>query len=109
MNNFQIREAVSEDVPAILKLVKCLAEYVNLIHEVTAVEELFKKNGFSQNQYFNCLILENQGKEAIGFALYFFNFSTFTGKPTLYLEDIFVLPEYRNKGLGKNCFKKLLK
>ena len=72
-----------------------------------ATEALFKEFGFGNTAYFQALLAENDRNDAIGFALYFFKFSTFLGKPTLHLEDLFVLPEYRGRGIGKSLLKRL--
>ena len=101
---FQIRKASEEDISVILGLVRELSVYERLSHKVYATEELFKKHGFGENPSFYSLIAdwsENNKKLPVGFALYFFTFSTFEGKPTLYLEDLFVKPAYRGKGIGK--------
>lgn len=103
-SQFQIRKASEEDVPVILDLVKELSVYERLSHKVYGTEELFKEYGYGENPYFHALIVdyfENGKKFPVGFALYFFIFSTFEGKPTLYLEDLFVKPEYRGMGMGK--------
>ena len=108
--SFHIKEATSADVPQIVQLVKKLAEYEKLSAEVTATEELFTRHGFGANSYYKALLAETSGDSGhtyIGFALYFFTFSTFAGKPTLYLEDLFVLPEYRGRGVGSGLLKKL--
>ncbi len=95
-----------KDIPGVLELVKGLAEYEKLLPQVTATIELYLKNGFGDNRYFHALLVENRDRY-VGFALYFFTFSTFIGKPTLYLEDLFVLPEYRGHGIGKALLRKL--
>ena len=108
--SFRIRSATAEDVPHLFHLVKKLADYEQLNNEFTATRELFVKFGFGEHSYFNALLAEHQDKSDIkflGFALYFFTFSTFAGKPTLYLEDLFVLPEYRKQGIGKALLKEL--
>ncbi len=108
--SYIIRETCSGDVPVLLQLVKKLAEYEKLLSDVSASETLFEKNGFGQEPYFHSLLVENKeetGSRYLGFALYFFTFSTFLGKPTLYLEDLFVLPEYRGRGIGKSLLKTL--
>ena len=107
---YHIRPAQREDVPAILHLVKKLAEYEKLADQMAATETLFEQNGFGGNQYFRALLAESRETEMVrplGFALYFFTFSTFLGKPTLYLEDLFVLPEFRGKGIGKSLLVEL--
>ena len=96
---FQIRKAVPKDTPVIFDLIKKLALYERLENDViTSVEEL-QENIFSKN-FAKVLVAEESGKP-VGFALYFYNFSTFVGKPGIYLEDLFVEPEYRGKGYGK--------
>ncbi len=104
---YNIRKASEEDVPKILQLVKKLAEYEKLSHQAVATEELFKQFGFGETAYYHALIAENNHAGAVGFALYFFKFSTFLGKPTLHLEDLFVLPEHRKSGIGKSLLKTL--
>jgi ribosomal protein S18 acetylase RimI-like enzyme len=103
---YEIREMREEDVPGVLELVKGLAEYEKLLPQVTATLDLYKKNGFGENRYFRALVVQGR-QRLIGFALYFFTFSTFLGKPSLYLEDLFVLPEYRGYGIGKDLLIKL--
>lgn len=107
--SFSIRKAEQKDVPVILTLVKQLAVYEKLLHEVQATEDLYERFGFTDHSYFETILAETQEGEAIGFALYFFTFSTFIGKPTLYLEDLFVLPEYRGYGIGKGLLVELVK
>jgi len=107
---FRIRQAGEDDIPVILKLVKELAKYEKLSHQVSASEALYRRHGFGAKPYFYTLLAEvkNQmGYQPVGFALYFFTFSTFLGKPTLYLEDLFVEPAYRVKGIGKALLKAL--
>ena len=104
---FQIRKAVPNDTPVIFDLIKKLAVYEKLEDDViTSVEEL-QENIFSKN-FAKVLIAEESGKP-VGFALYFYNFSTFVGKPGIYLEDLFVEPEYRGKGYGKALLVALAK
>src|SRR5574343_1237078 len=99
MSNFNIRKATPEDTPTILHLITQLAIYEKLEHEViTTVEEL-RENIF-EKKYAEVLIAEEDQKP-VGFALFFHNFSTFVGKPGLYLEDVFVEQDCRGKGYGK--------
>jgi len=103
----KIRFATKEDVPAILNLIKGIAEYEKLLHEVTATEEILYDSLFIKKAA-EVLLGEKEGT-IIGFALFFHNFSTFTGKRGLYLEDLYVLPEYRHQGFGKQFFATLKK
>lgn len=104
---FHIRRATREDVPAIVNLVTALAEFERLRHEMHATAAQFEEYGFGETAYYQALIAESDAGKAVGFALYFFTFSTFTGKPTLKLEDLFVLPAYRGKGLGRRLLAEL--
>jgi GNAT superfamily N-acetyltransferase len=94
-----LRFAGPEDCALILELVKELAEYEKLLDAVTATEETYKRSIFDEKKA-EVDIAEYDGAPA-GFALYFHNFSTFVGRPGIYLEDLFVRPAYRGKGLGK--------
>lgn len=107
MTTFSIRKATPEDTPLILDLIRKLAIYERLEHEFIATESAFKANVFDNKRAE--VIIASEGDKAVGFALYFFNFSTFVGKPGLYLEDLFVEPEYRGKGYGKKLFVELAK
>ncbi len=100
INGFTIRHAVESDVPLILWFVKELAKYEKLSHEVLATEDDFRKNLFGEKQFAKVIIGEYHS-EPVGYALYFHNFSTFLGKPGLYLEDLYVKEEERGKGFGK--------
>lgn len=100
-----IRKAEMSDVKTILEFIKGLAEYEKLENEVVATEELLCEWLFEKKKA-NVLIAEENGKP-VGFALYFYNFSTFLGRAGIYLEDLFVLPEHRGKGLGKGLIIKL--
>jgi RimJ/RimL family protein N-acetyltransferase len=106
--NYKIREATEEDIPIILDLCYQLSVYEKL--EFKGTIDLFKKYGFSEDKIFGCLLVENLGKDNskyLGMALYYFTFSTFESRPTLWLEDLFVPDEYRNKGIGKDLLKRL--
>ena len=95
-----IRKATRDDVPQILAFIRALASYEQLSHAVTATEADLERDGFGPRPFFECLLAEHDGRPA-GFALYFFNYSTFLGRPGVYLEDLFVLPELRGRGIGK--------
>ena len=96
----RIRRGTKRDAPTILTLIRGLAEYERLGHEVKATIARIRNHGFGRRRYFETLICFD-GKEAIGFALYFFTYSTFLARPTLYLEDLFVVPTARGRGAGK--------
>lgn len=102
---FTIRLAEPQDVKSILMLIKAIAEYEKLLDQVAATEEILYDSLFVKKGA-EVLLGELDGKP-IAFALFFHNFSTFTGKRGLYLEDIFVQPEYRNQGFGKQFFSEL--
>lgn len=95
-----IRLATQADVPLILKFIQDLAEYEKLADQVVATEEKLIETLFSVKPAAEVVIAESAGQPA-GFALFFHNYSTFLAKPGLYLEDLFVLPEFRGQGLGK--------
>ena len=98
---FRIRDAVASDAPVILRLIHGLAEYERALpDEVTATEEDLLRDGFGDRPRFHVVLAEWEGK-AVGFAFYFFNYSTWMGRSGLYLEDLFVVPEYRGWGIGK--------
>lgn len=103
-----IRPAVREDTGRILAFIRELAEYEKLAHEAVADEAGLAQQLFGPTPRAEVLIAEVDG-EAAGFALFFHNFSTFVGKPGLYLEDLFVRPQYRGFGLGKRLMVRLAK
>jgi GNAT superfamily N-acetyltransferase len=94
-----VRKAVAADVPAILELVKSLAAYEHEAHSVVATEEDLLRDGFGPTPAFHVL-MATLADEPIGFALYFFTYSTWLGRKCLYLEDLFVEPEHRRRGAG---------
>jgi GNAT superfamily N-acetyltransferase len=97
---FTIRAATESDVPLILELIRALATYERAPDEVTATPEILKETLFGKKPSAEVLLLfEND--VAAGFALFFHNFSTWIGRPGLYLEDLFVRPEHRGKGYGR--------
>lgn len=104
----RIERATESDVPAILHLVKQLAEYEKLAHAVVANEDDLRGALFGPSRNVDALMAFADGT-AVGFALYFYNFSTFSGKRGIYLEDIFVEPEYRGQGIGSALLKRLAK
>nr|BFD59418.1 GNAT family N-acetyltransferase [Bdellovibrio sp. CKG001]BFD62798.1 GNAT family N-acetyltransferase [Bdellovibrio sp. HM001] len=101
-----IRKAQKNDVPTILKFIKLLAEYEKLAHEVVADENLLESQLFGEKSPVQVLIAD-LNEQPVGFALYFYNFSTFLGRKGIYLEDLFVLPETRGQGVGKRLLQAL--
>ena len=99
----RIVPATERDVPLILGFIRKLAEYEKLSHEVIATEEVLRDGLFGARPMAEVL-LAYWGDEPAGFALYFHNFSTFVGKPGIYLEDLFVEPVHRRRGIGKALF-----
>lgn len=124
-----LRRATERDVPTILALIRGIAEYERLSHEVEATEELLREHGFGPRPVYECILAERDlrpgrhvpvtpapagppppgavPRQAVGFALYFFSFSTFKARPTLYLEDLFVIPEERGQGIGRRLLARL--
>ncbi len=98
--SIQIRPAKQSDVGQILTFIKALAEYEKLSHEVVATEQQLRETLFGDKPVAHVVIAEFDSQPA-GFALYFYNYSTFLAKPGLYLEDLFVFPEFRGQKIGK--------
>lgn len=94
-----IRPATPEDIPVLFQLIQALAEYEKLTHLVTGTAEALNSHLFGDRPHAEAILAELDGL-SVGFALFFPNYSTFLTKPGLYLEDIFVLPEYRRQGIG---------
>ena len=101
-----IRNAVPADVPLVLDFIRRLAEYEREPNAVVATEQDLLRDGFGADPKYRCIIAEWGGKPA-GFAFFFYNYSTWRGQPGLYLEDLFVLPEMRGKGIGKSLLQHL--
>ncbi len=95
-----IRPATVNDTRTICELIRALAEYEQLSHAVVLEEDRLREYLFGPRRYAEVLMAE-EGERVVGFALFFHNFSTFLGRPGIYLEDIFVRPEYRGRGHGK--------
>jgi len=104
----EVREASTEDVPLILTFIKELAEYERLSHDVVATEDSLRTWLFGETPVAEVLITE-YGAEAVGFALYFHSFSTFLARPGIYLEDLYVRPAFRGRGMGKAMLVHLAK
>ena len=105
-NVFTIRRGTSRDIPVIVAMIRGLAEYERLAHEVQISADRVRRHGFGRRRYFDTLICRRGGKP-VGFALYFFTYSTFLARPTLYLEDLFVSPDERGRGAGKALLRAL--
>jgi len=101
-----IKKGTIDDVETIYNFIYQLAEYEKLTDEVTTTSEELAKTLFSENTHTHTIIGYFENKP-VGFALYFYNYSTFKGKPGLYLEDLFVIPEMRGKGFGKTLLIEL--
>lgn len=106
IDEVSIRPAVESDVATILRFVTDLAIYEKAEHEVVADEESLTRTLFGEPRYAEALIAES-GLVPLGFALYFFSYSTWLGRPGLYLEDLYVMPAHRKRGAGKALFRSL--
>ena len=101
-----IRPAQAPDVPVIAALIRGLARFEKLEHELTMTEARLAESLFGQHRYAETLLAEDTAVP-VGFALFFHNFSTFLGQPGIYLEDLFVVPEHRGRGIGRALLKEL--
>jgi GNAT superfamily N-acetyltransferase len=108
MSELTLRPAEPADVPAIFELIQALAAYEKLSHAVTGNVEALAEHLFGSRPYIEAVLAESSG-QTVGFALFFFNYSTFLTQPGIYLEDLFVLPEYRSRGVGKALLTYLAK
>lgn len=101
-----IRRATVKDAGQILAFIRALAEFERAPDAVSATEEGLIRDGFGPNPFYYCLIAEHEGRPA-GFAFYFYNYSTWVGRPGIYVEDLFVYPEFRRLGIGKALLKEV--
>jgi GNAT superfamily N-acetyltransferase len=105
-DEIRIANATERDVGVILRLITALAEYEKLSHEVVATEASIRDTFFGRGRNAEA-ILAHAGEQPVGFAVWFHNYSTFLGRPGLYLEDLFVLPEWRGRGVGRALLRHL--
>ncbi len=102
--NISIQLATVDDVDDILRLIQGLADYEKLSHEVVATREKIIETLFGEKPFAECLLAKMDG-QTVGFALFFHNYSTFLGQPGIYLEDLFVQPDFRGKGIGRKLLQ----
>ncbi|KAM6164235.1 thialysine N-epsilon-acetyltransferase [Rhynchocyon petersi] len=115
MASVRIREAHEGDCADILRLIRDLADYEKLSDQVKISEEALRADGFGENPFYHCVVAENhpapgepQVPLVVGFGLYYFIYSTWKGR-TVYLEDVYVMPEYRGQGIGSRIIKVVAK
>ncbi|MDM8530511.1 GNAT family N-acetyltransferase [Anaerolineales bacterium HSG25] len=108
MSTFEIRSATPADVPQILQFIRALADYEKLSHEVIATETMLHDGLFGSRSTAEA-VLAFQADQPAGLALFFYSFSTFTGRPSLYLEDLYVDPAFRGHGIGRALLVHLAK
>ena len=106
INGLKFKKTTEEDALTLLNFIKKIAVYEKMLDDVVATEETLKESIFKNNRA-EALLIEFNGK-IIGYIIYFFNFSTFIGREGLYLEDIYIDPEYRGNGIGKEAFETLV-
>ncbi len=105
-SNLIVRFAQTDDCSVLFKLIEGLAEYEKLSHAIAGNALALQEHLFGSRKYIEAILAESAG-QAVGFALFFHNYSTFLTKPGIYLEDLFVLPEYRRQGIGKALLTKV--
>jgi GNAT superfamily N-acetyltransferase len=103
-----IRPATPADVPTIIQLIRALSDYEKLSDQVVIHETQLHEHLFGARPYAEVLLAEEEGR-VVGYALFFHTYSTFLGRPSLYLEDLFILPEHRGRGHGKGMLARLAK
>jgi len=101
-----IRSATSADIPSILQLIRALSDYEKLSDQVVITEAQLREHLFGPRPYAEVMLAEDAGR-VVGYALFFHTYSSFLGRPSLYLEDLFVLPEHRGRGYGKGLLARL--
>ena len=105
-SNIRIRNATSNDLNLLMEFIQDIAEFEGLAHEVSLTKDELQDSMFGSGRTAEAIIAENEG-DAVGFAVFFQNFSTFKGKPGLYLEDLFVKPDWRKHGIGRALLVRL--
>ncbi|EHI97521.1 GCN5-related N-acetyltransferase [Clostridium sp. DL-VIII] len=105
VNKVSFKRATEKDIPIILDFIKQIAAYEKMLDKVKATEESLRESIFHNNRAEALLIEMN--KEFVGYVIYFFNFSTFVGREGIYIEDLYIKPEYRRNGIGKKAFEVL--
>ncbi|XP_019616261.1 PREDICTED: diamine acetyltransferase 2-like [Branchiostoma belcheri] len=113
MSDFRIRELQSEDCRELVNMIKELAEFEGLPEQVKITEETLRRDGFGDRPFYHCLIAEVPNKDSqdgpwltVGYAMYFFSYGTWVGR-MMYLEDLYVKPQYRGKGIGTSMMTKV--
>lgn len=113
MASTRIREAKESDCGDIMRMIRELAEFEKLSHQVKVSEDALRADGFGENPFFHCLVAEiipapgePQGSLVVGYGIYYFIYSTWSGR-NIYLEDIYVMPKYRGQGIGTKIIKKV--
>jgi len=106
VRDIEVQPATDADVPLILQLIKALAEYERLAHEVVATEAMVRESFFGAAPHAQAVIARIDG-DAVGLMIWFSTYSTFLSRPGIYLEDLFVLPAWRGKGVGKALLRHL--
>lgn len=106
VSDIEVQPATEADVPLILQLIKALADYERLGHEVVATEAMIRESLFGPEPHAKAVIARIGG-DAVGFAIWFSTYSTFLSQPGIYLEDLFVLPDWRGKGVGRALLRHL--
>jgi diamine N-acetyltransferase len=104
---FILRDALEADVPDIRRLTRALAEYEKLLHEAVATEDDFRAAMFGPQPRAYAIVAEPPGEKPVGLMLWYYTYSTFTGRPDIYLEDLFVEPSHRGQGIGLALFRRL--
>jgi len=106
-NPFSVRPAIPEDIDDLLRLIRGIAEYENLTHQLEATPERLRQSLFGEKPVARALVANLDKVGTVAYAIFFYNFSTFLAKPGIHLEDLYVSPQYRGQGIGKALFKQV--